>query len=380
MGSYSFQMYTPDLQRQMSLLQKKLYRSFTWRHTAYMEWKHLRNPYWDEPLIYLALCDNHVVGIRAMFGTCWEAGEADRRIILPCASDAGIAPEYRNSGLFEELTEFAMEDLRSRGFKHVLNLSPTASNYVVSVMTMGWRSIGSSGQMVRQDNDRIEGLSGKSDSFSRTLLQSAQNHQIYMRTERLLRKVFRRHAFIRLENHMQNNDTAPIYVADRPNVEGMEQVVRHAEKDGRLRHVRDQEYLSWRFGNPRFVYRFLYWGGREPEGYMVLQNRPGDRAVNIVDWEGRTPVILTDLLDTALNMGMFSTVHVWAASRSDSVIQILERRGFVRPGATGNSPDQYQGRFMIKSLAHDGSADGLLGLDPEKQENWDIRMIYSDGE
>jgi hypothetical protein len=37
----------------------------------------------------------------------------------------------------------------------------------------------------------------------------------------------------------------------------MADLVRRLGHDGRLRHVRDERYLAWRYRNPLYEYRFL---------------------------------------------------------------------------------------------------------------------------
>ena len=59
--------------------------------------------------------------------------------------------------------------------------------------------------------------------------------------------------------------------------------------DGRIRHVRDEQYFSWRFQNPLSEYRFLFWDNGRLDGYLVLYRKvypPGnDELAYIVDWD-----------------------------------------------------------------------------------------------
>jgi hypothetical protein len=78
-----------------------------------------------------------------------------------------------------------------------------------------------------------------------------------------------------------------VTVAHAPRPDAMAALVRRLGHDGRLRHVRDVEYFSWRFQNPLATYRFLFHGGEQPDGYLVLEASTSDlsdrNTVTIVD-------------------------------------------------------------------------------------------------
>jgi hypothetical protein len=375
MGNYKLQMYIPDLRKQVCAFQKRVYHSFTWRHAAYLDWKHIRNPYLEEPLIYVALHDGQVVGMRALFGTCWEAGGSKGKIVLPSASDAGIEPEHRDSGLFEDLTSYVMDDLGKRDYSHVLNLSPTPSNYVVSVMTMGWRPMGSAGKMIREGNSMGSAVARAPCSSSKTM-EAVREARI--NASRKIKKVLQVNGFVNLDRNVRSGKS-PLSISRKPRPQSMAELVQQIGGDGRLRHVRDPAYFSWRFGNPRFCYRFLFWGGNNPDGYMVVQNKVGHSHVNIVDWEARTPQIRSDLLEAAIKLGQFRTMGTWGATLPGSAIEALQKAGFTYANATAGSSNGHEGRLMLKPLGPDVENSCILGRHPLEQDNWDLRMIYSDG-
>jgi hypothetical protein len=168
-------------------------------------------------------------------------------------------------------------------------------------------------------------------------------------------------------------------LAQAPRVETMADLVRRIGHDGRLRHVRDDVYLGWRFRNPLHAYRFLFWDGDGLEGYLVLQaSRFGSRhVVNIVDWEATCPSVGAELLRAAVEWGQFPNVAVWTASLSVDMFNELQAAGFVSmdEGPLG----RYLPSVLVRGVREDQRiAELALGgrrlLDAA---TWDMRMVYS---
>jgi GNAT superfamily N-acetyltransferase len=139
--NYEFVRYQPDLKGQVVELQTHLWSPSLALNTAYFEWKHERNPYLDEPLIYLAMYHGKAIGMRGFFGVQWEGGVPAQRFTSLYADDMVIAPEHRRRGLVSELMTSAIEDLDKQGYEYVFNLS-AGEITLHSSLSMGWRSAG----------------------------------------------------------------------------------------------------------------------------------------------------------------------------------------------------------------------------------------------
>jgi hypothetical protein len=369
-------MYTPDYQKQVGRVEKRLLNTSAKLNAAYMHWKYGCNPYIKEPLIYMALHNDRVVGIRAMFGTCWETEGHEETVILPSSSDAIIVPEHRDHGLFRELTDYTLEDSRARGYSHVLNLSPNASNYIVSVMTMGWSPMGSSELLsfpgVQNASVANDGETTAPRGYAEKLLNAGRA------AGRRAWTAMRISQYPRLDRNARVR-RGPITVCREPRPEEMANLVKQLGGGGRLRHVRDTTFFSWRYRNPHSRYRFLYWGDTNLEGYLVLQNTVGRRRVNIVDWEGRDLQIRADLLETAMELGKFRSVGIWGTSLSAPAKDMLLQAGFSLAATPADSLNRrFDGQFLLKSLSVKKKT--VLGHDPLNLDNWDLRMIYSDSD
>src|SRR6185503_13664962 len=116
--------------------------SVTELNAAYLKWKYAENPFLRDKLMYLALSEGRVVGMRAMVGTLWQVDEAGASHLLPYSDDLVIAPEHRNRGLVGQTMQAAIEDLRRRGFPFAISMSAGPITYVAS-LALGWRAVGS---------------------------------------------------------------------------------------------------------------------------------------------------------------------------------------------------------------------------------------------
>src|SRR5262249_36975392 len=106
---YEIKPYVRDFRSQVAGLQRHLWNGSLSRNTAYLAWKYEQNPYLPDPLIYLAVDQGKVVGMRGVFGSCWEIGT--ERFVVPCADDFVIAPAHRQRGLFGRIMSAAVTDL-----------------------------------------------------------------------------------------------------------------------------------------------------------------------------------------------------------------------------------------------------------------------------
>jgi hypothetical protein len=95
--------------------------------------------------------------------------------------------------------------------------------------------------------------------------------------------------------------------------------------DGRIRHVRDEAYFSWRLGDPLSEYRFLYVGDDLLRGHLVLKCRGAGRrtssSVYIVDCEAVDANVRGALLEAAAESGAFPELTIW--STANFVISLL---------------------------------------------------------
>jgi hypothetical protein len=377
MSQYKFELYRPDLQTQVARLQKYLWTSSLKLNTAYLEWKYARNPYTPEPLIYIVMHGSRVVGMRGIFGMCWEVGGDPEPIFLPSSSDSLIEPGHRNLGLYRDLTDFMMGDLHTRGYTHTISLSSTPANDLILVKVMGARPAGSLGIMTRRSH--IATMETKLIQAVNRLKFSSMVQRVGMNARRALGF----NVFSNLDRNAGRGSAGagnPVTLARKPRPEAMADLIRRLNRDGRIRSVRDRSYFSWRFENPRAMYRFLYWGSEQLSGYLVLQNTQGKSPVNIVDWEASDPEVRAGLFRSALAWGQFSRIDTWSATLPPAEVELLRDAGFSVIEDIPGTPSNF-GRVLLTAVGKVGNEEGwcLRGRQMLRLDNWDLRMLDSDG-
>jgi GNAT superfamily N-acetyltransferase len=369
-AAYEIVRYEPAFREQVARLQRHLWGGDVATNTAYLDWKYHRNPYLDDPLICLALHSGRVVGMRGMFGSRWEIGSPAERIVVPCADDFVIAPEHRNRGLVAQIMTATVDAVAATGYRYAFGLSAGAVTMMASLAT-GWRGVGS---MRAAQRKRAEGLLARAPARLRTL------PLLWRYADPLARLQYRlERPFARLDRRARSAAGASVRVEPAPRVDAMADLVRRLGHDGRIRHVRDEVYLAWRYRNPLHDYRFLLRGGDRLEGYLVLRadrKDPG-RGVNIVDWEAATPDIREELLRAAVDWGNFPQLTIWTATVPGDTLAAVSRAGFVPVDA--GSRMRSSPTILVRDVRRPKPAsDMILGgrrlLDPA---SWDMRMVYS---
>lgn len=365
---YEIIKYRPEFKEQIVELQTHLWSPDVSLNTAYFEWKYERNPYADVPLIYLALCAGKVVGMRGMCGAKWQVGDSGQTFLCPCAGDSVIFPGHRDRGLFAEITKTASNDLAHMNYDYVFSLSASPVTRLSS-LTTGWRSAGNLQTMTWRSYHRI--VASRLRSYATNLSffpQPGKRNPFHFLDKRAAKH--------------QSKVSAHVSVEQTPRPEAMAKLVERTISDGRIRHVRDQEYFSWRFNNPLSRYRFLFWEELKLEGYLILQTRLNNNTsrVNIVDWEASNPRTRSELLQAALCLGSFDALSIWTATLAGGIKDLLEANGFTVLGEK-KGIEHYRPTVLVKPvrddlLKTDWVIDNrrLLNL-----ANWDLRMINSDG-
>jgi hypothetical protein len=372
MSRYEVARYHPALRDEVVRLQTHHWGTDAASNSAYLTWKYERNPYYPEPIVHVVRCAGRVVGMRGLYGARWEAGSPVTSFLGLCAGDLVIEPEHRNHGAVTQLMEAVTRDLPGLGSEYVFNLSASPTTQMASLRA-GWKSVGPFAAARRH-------------SSQERLARRLSRLRILWRLATLLSSG-ERLAFLGLDRRT-GSARGPVAVSHEPRAEAMARVVDRLGGDGRIRHVRDEAFFRWRYHNPLSSYRFVYWGARELDGYLVLRASalPAGRRASIVDWEGVDERVRAGLLDAAIRWGGFAELAIWPAAAPAGSEAILRRRGFARlpvPDSIGTAVRARLPRNVVlvraaepgQLNAADWRAGGRSLLEPA---NWDLRMIYSD--
>jgi hypothetical protein len=369
--------YDSEFKRPVAEFQRQLWSSDASLNERYFEWKYERNPHRRESHVYLALHRDRVVGMRGFHAARLEAGKPSRTFTLLIAGDALVAPDCRDRGLVSRILKAAYGDLAEREYDYVVSLGGASRINALGLMALGWKSGGGLQPM---------GRTSTAAKRSRNVRQTLKRIPLLWRfgEARSLYFADQRRPFRHLDRISLGTGVGahpPIVVARTPRIDAMVELVLRHGHDGRIRYVRDREYLAWRFQNPLGDYRFLYWEDQRLEGYLVLCNRASDLGafyrVYVADLVASNARVRSDLLAAAARWGRFPEIVTWTATLPEDELQDLRAHGFgpidhedtargcpcilVRPLRTATAPSEWSlgDRHLLDTT------------------NWDVRPIFS---
>jgi GNAT superfamily N-acetyltransferase len=375
--------YRPEYRAQVAELQKGLWSPSAELNAAYLDWKHLRNPYLSEPLVYLAMCGERVVGMRACFGTKWQFGAPRQTLVVPSSGDLIVAPEFRNRGIMTQLIKASLHDAAKKGYPYIFSMS-AGPKVLLAQMAAGWRSIGPM-RTVTFAAPKTEPAPGFRERLKKfPLLVSAyrriRGHDSQWLAAAAEAPILRLAGFDERAARCHHQPGPHVVVEQSPRPAAMAELIERLGDDGRFRHVRDEEYFAWRFQNPRGGYRFLFWQEERLEGYLVVYAcyYVGEARLSIVDWEGTSHRVCAGLMQALMQLAGADEFQTWTATLSEDKQHVLEEAGFQR---VEESLTKDIATVLVRPTRDEpAEADWVLGNQPLLDlGNWDLRMVYSEG-
>lgn len=343
-----------DQRKAALVLWQGLWRGGRSINAAYFRWKFEDNPVPTPNPVQAASVGDKIVGLVAAHGSRWE--HDGREVNVACVGDLIVAPDYRGSDVFARLLDATADQLADDGYDLAFDFA--SGRYVPYMMLRGWKGIGAiptaqahngSGK-VELDDDMPP---ARSWPWHRPFRRLAGDDGIEVSTE--------------------------------PKPAAMASLVQRLGPTNRIRGVRDDRFLRWRFANPLAGYRFLYAGGAELDGYLVLGFfRPAASRghVFVVDIEATSVEVRTALLTCALGAG-FPTLTTWPGT-TDEDQAWCESLGFTIERPTGRSlTDIDLPTVLVKQLGgpSDQLADQAAGIGAstiDRLDGWDPRPVYFD--
>jgi GNAT superfamily N-acetyltransferase len=336
--------------------QAALLRSSEWGGTSransdYLVWKYLRNPYLDPPVLQFALRAGRVVGMRGSIGACWES--AGVRYMIPSGGDLVVDRGQRGRGIAGAMQRAALAELADRGIGASISLSANRLG-AASAASGGWVPVAG-----------LEVVEWERTAPSYThRLASVGIDETFRLVRRMRVPVSRRRvspfreldvAIARRRHRLRR--AAPAELAAIAALEG---------SSPRLRHVRDEEYFSWRLSNPLAHYRAL----ASSDAYVVL-HWDGERTfANLVDWRSRDRSALDALGGEILEH--VQGLRMWSTSLDDALWDVV--------GAVGQLTESTDpsAAFVVRTTDVDRCDLEHAGATLTDAACWDIRMLDSD--
>jgi hypothetical protein len=369
--------YNSEFKRPVAQFQKQLWSSDAGLNERYFEWKYEGNPHLRKSHVYLAIHRNQVVGMRGFHAARLEAGTPSRAFSVLIAGDALVAPHCRDRGLVSRILKTAYSDLAEREYDYALSLGGASRINALGLMALGWKSGGG-----LQPMGRISTAAKR----SQTLRQTLKRVPLLWRfgEARSLYSADQRKPFRHLDRTSPGRGAGadfPIIVSREARVDAMAELALRVGHDGRIRYVRDREYLAWRFRNPLSDYRYLYWEDEHLEGYLVLCSRASDLGafyrVYVADLVASSARVRSDLLAAAARWGRFPEVVTWTATLPEDELQDLSSQGFVpvdHEDTARGCPCILVRPIRTATPPRDWSFGERRLLD---MTNWDVRPLFS---
>lgn len=369
--SYEILRYRPEFRPGVVALQRYLVSPDAGLNDSYFRWKHEVNPYTSEPLVYVALSNGDVAGMRAFQGARWQLGDNGAIAFWPCACDFVVDPAHRGNKLFRKIMDFALADLAERGIGPLLNWSASPITYGASLRT-GWRLVGPYNGWARH-TVRARRV--------RRWAERIRRFPLAWRVADLPTSFFLGAGFDTLDAAWaRDKGNATITLSPHPRPEAMADLSRGTGTH-RVQHVRDATYYRWRFGNPLSEYRFVFFGESGLQGFLVLRvARLGDGAdISIVDWAATTLDILGAMLARVVETGGYDSLSIWSAALDADSLARLQGLGLVPEDQTRGLPGYRPGLLATGPRgAEIGQADPVAAAHLAGLDRWDLRPLYSD--
>jgi hypothetical protein len=368
--------WEPRLLTAVATLQTRLWSPDPALNERYFRWKHEQNPCFVAPAVYLAMRGARAIAMRGFFGSSWESRGDGAPAPLPIATDAVVAAGHEDTGATRVLMRVALDDLARRGYPCVLNLNASPVT-LMSALAAGWTASSPLDSHARPAplphicrlRDALRRVPLAWRLSKRPLLDSAEERHPF--------RAFDRHGGARLRRL-----DAALTTGREPRPADMAALIRRIGHDGRLRQVRDERWLTWRYANPLAAYRFVYCGDRELEGFIVLQkalSRHADRLrVTIMDCEAVNAEVMARLLRALPAVVDGQPLLAWRRALPREAARLLGTAGFVPQPLDGALARQRPCLLMKPLVPPDGAGWRPGGLDPADLESWDLRRLYGD--
>jgi hypothetical protein len=292
---------------------------------------------------------------------------------------------------------FALDDLAENGCAYVFDLS-AAPHVALALLMQGWRRL-----FIQTAHRHRTGADKKIEHKLPWIASGYQWISGYLGKLPILVSPFSRlrsHSR-RLSLRISGKPCSPF--ADLDPIEGRDEINPHVSlsknprpqamaelterigTDGRIRHVRDEQYFEWRFQNPLSEYRFLYWDDNRLDGYLALHAKLDTQSYDvwayILDWEATSEQVWTDLIQTITRRAKFKELCIWSETLSNDVKRLLREAGFTFYDRSGGIHHDVRGEnVLLRSLGQEMRQPNwvLAGRNLLNRADWDLRMIYSD--
>ena len=257
---YIIDFYQPKYREEVIALEKYLWGMNTELNQKYFKWKFEKNPFTSRTLAAVALYDGRVIGFDGLLPQRWilKGGNSSKTVHSLQTCDACIESLHRNEGIHKAMNRFISKYFWYKKYELLLQFS---GNKVTSknVLKLGWKPI-------------------------------TQKKYFYIYHFINLCKLLRVNMTKQFVNdipiHDENFSNIELTWNNKPKaMSQLNKKILYTENIIAL--DKTEEYLSWRFVNPRSKYFFVYqWNDKRDRlvNYLVFKIAKNNQLNRIVDF------------------------------------------------------------------------------------------------
>ena len=314
------------------------------RQRELFTWRYLNNPFTTNPVIYLAMHKNLVVGFRGFVVHHFVKGLAEPFPVYSPA-DTIIHPEYRGKRLFYRLNHSFFEDFQFSGKDKgiILNLSSNEQSTPLN-LKQGW-----------QATDGLKRFGLRFSLRNALLIRSGLGDAEWPKTSSIQGRGFQ----IEVGDTLRTAELAGFHLKIRPS--------------NRITPLRDASFYRWRYDYESGCYRFVYhYQHGELTGYLVIKKLT-DTQYLLWEYAAINPQVLRRMISKAIRKIRIPFLRTWVLSANDG--RLLRKCGFVAPPTR---LWQLLGKIRLPVLVRPvkeryQEEDFILeGLDTRSIENWQL--------
>lgn len=343
MRNYQIRSYTAQDRDAVIALQQLLWQGGPQGNAAYLDWKYRHNPYLDDRYIVLGWSGDELVGMIGAFGAWWETGSG-HRIMLPCLADTVIVPDHRGGPLFNRMLDALIAQLGADGVPWLLDFGDQPAG--PAMLMRGWKAIGPW---------PVATISRQVPVLADSLWTSPDPQPI-----------------------QGTRSQVAIQPTQAPDIAQMATLVAQMTQANTIRHVRDAQYLTWRYSNPLARYFYLTAGVEDLQGYLIAHQSLSDpddsQITTIVECEATSDAVWLDLIDGALSLVPGASILIWARDITPSLLAGLQQSNFTVDEPTGRlTHDIHLPNLLVYQTAIVEDWSPFAKLD--EPSAWDLRSV-----
>ncbi len=328
---------------------------FLWTHLdqpdqkEFFEWRYEKNPYTQDPFIYIAIHNQKVVGCRAFVVQRFVYGKS-KEIKVFSPADAIVHPQYRRKGILSRLNKAFFEDKANfyPGNKLILNLS--SNQYSTPVC-------------LKQQWKETNGI--KSFCIKASLLN-------YILIKTGFKKVRQQ------ENSLIKKQTYKIKITHKLKSAEISSLINHCRNPEKISNIRDADYFNWRYFYETESYTFIYYYQNNIlKGYLIIKKLT-DTQYKIWEYATAEPGILKRMIKAVMHQKTIPFLRSWALSADDKYL--MKKCGFIAaPVKLWNFLGKKRLPVLVRPVKpeindHDFFIDGI---DIKNINNWQIFLADS---